>query len=79
MVQFPFFLHDSLAFDGSVLAIFPKYEVGHEELKELCNLLNQVNWKELGFICDGRFLFSQRALEQSFLPEEFKKYIKKEA
>lgn len=75
----PFFLHDSLAFDGSILAIFPKYDIGQEELKELCSLLNQVNWKELGFICDGRFLFSQRALEQSFLPEQFKKYIKKEA
>ena len=75
----PFFLHDSLAFDGSILAIFPKYDIEDEELKELCNLLNQVNWKELGFICDGRFLFSQRSLEQSFLPKEFKKHIKNEA
>ena len=30
-----------------------------------------VNWEELGFVCDGRFLFSQRTLETCYLPAVF--------
>jgi len=37
-------------------------------------MLNDVDWRELGFMCDGRFLFSQRALEQCLLPEVFREY-----
>ncbi|MFQ3598009.1 MAG: class I SAM-dependent methyltransferase, partial [Chloroherpetonaceae bacterium] len=65
----PFFLHPCTDYDGSVLAIFPKQQDAN--LNTLCAMLNEVNWQELGFMCDGRFLFSQRALEQCFLPNAF--------
>ncbi len=68
----PFFLHPCNDYDGSVLAIFPKQQAA--DLNTLCTMLNDVDWRELGFMCDGRFLFSQRALEQCLLPEVFRKY-----
>ncbi len=37
-------------------------------------MLNDVDWSELGFVCDGRFLFSQRSLEQALLPEAFAEF-----
>lgn len=69
----PFFLHDCKDYDGSVLAVFPKNQT--LPLKQLCEQLNAVNWAELGFMCDGRYLFSQRSLEQSLLPEAFAAFI----
>ena len=69
----PFFLHPSIHYDGSVLALFP-----HDPLADvaaLCEALNAVDWEELGFVCDGRFLFSQRALEQSLLPDTFAAFV----
>lgn len=57
----PFFLHKAKAFDGSVLALFPKDE--RVDLVRLRDWLNDVDWQRLGFVCDGRFLFSQRSLE----------------
>ncbi|WP_393970982.1 class I SAM-dependent methyltransferase [Oxyplasma meridianum] len=68
----PFFLHPSNYYDGSVLAIFPKNQ--ELDLKTLCDKLNKVNWFELGFVCDGRFIFSQRSLENCMLPEDFAIY-----
>lgn len=67
----PFFLHPCKAYDGSILAIFPKFKVDSKGLKELCEKLNNVNWQELGFICDGRHLFSQRSLESCVLDSSF--------
>lgn len=71
-VHNPFFSHPCKNFDGSVLAIFPKYEV---DLLELCDALNHVDWNLLGFCCDGRFIFSQRSLENAPLPADFAKFI----
>ncbi|RDU59106.1 class I SAM-dependent methyltransferase [Helicobacter sp. MIT 14-3879] len=68
----PFFLHSCKAYDGSVLAIFPKFEVDSKTLEELCERLNNIDWEELGFVCDGRFLFSQRSLENCMLDSSFK-------
>ncbi len=69
----PFFVNDCLDYDGSILAIFPKDQT--LDVYEICDDLNKVNWFELGFVCDGRFIFSQRSLENSILPDTFKKYI----
>jgi adenine-specific DNA-methyltransferase len=44
--------------------------------KEIAADLNNVNWDELGFLCDGRYLFSQKSLENCVLPDTFNKYIK---
>ncbi len=67
----PFFLHSCNVYDGSVLAVFPKFEVDSIMLKMLCEKLNNVDWEELGFVCDGRFLFSQRSLENAMLDSNF--------
>jgi adenine-specific DNA-methyltransferase len=75
--QNPFFLHECNNYDGSILAIFLKFKINNkEELIKICEELNQVNWLELGFICNTRYLFTQRSLEQTKLPNAFKKYIK---
>lgn len=71
----PFFLHDCKNYDGSILAIFPKNTKADEKL--LCEKLNSVNWHELGFVCDGRYIFSQRSLENSLLPDTFREDILK--
>ena len=65
----PFFFHNCKAYDGSVLAIFPKFKATQKICKEIAKDLNNVDWEELGFICDGRFLFSQKALENCLLPD----------
>ncbi|MFA6313018.1 MAG: class I SAM-dependent methyltransferase [Sterolibacterium sp.] len=68
----PFFLNACKNYDGAVLALFPKR--ASADLGQLAELLNDVDWAELGFVCDGRFLFAQRSLEQALLPEAFAAY-----
>ena len=68
----PFFISDRKNYDGSVLAICPKNE--NVDIQELCDMLNAVDWKELGFVCGGRYLFSQKSLENSKLPDIFSVY-----
>ena len=65
----PFFLNDCRNYDGAILALFPHRR--EADLARLVDMLNDVDWAELGFVCDGRFLFAQRSLEQALLPEEF--------
>jgi len=65
----PFFLHPCNNFDGAVLALFPLDPAA--DLAALCDRLNAVDWAELGFVCDGRYLFTQRSLQQALLPESF--------
>ena len=71
----PFFIHECKAYDGSVLAIFLKNNNINTQvnIQETCDKLNKIDWEELGFICDGRFLFSQKSLENCLLPEDFHK------
>jgi hypothetical protein len=46
----------------------PKWRI----LARAAELLNDaVDWQELGFVCDGRFLFSQRSLQTCMLPDVF--------
>ncbi len=65
----PFFIHQCPNYDGSILALFPYNQ--NLDLQNLCDKLNAINWQELGFVCDGRFLFSQRSLENALLPKDF--------
>jgi adenine-specific DNA-methyltransferase len=65
----PFYLHDCRNWDGAVLALFPHKR--EADVHHLAAQLNEVDWAELGFVCDGRFLFAQRSLEQTLLPEGF--------
>ncbi len=69
----PFFTHACKNYDGAVLAVFPKNQNVDEKL--LANQLNAVNWYELGFVCDGRYIFSQKSLENTLLPANFEQHI----
>ncbi|MFT4173622.1 MAG: class I SAM-dependent methyltransferase [Rhodocyclaceae bacterium] len=69
----PFFTHPCNDYDGSILAIFPvdpRIDPAHAAAA-----LNGVPWDELGFVCDGRYLFSQRALQHCLLPEGFEQAL----
>lgn len=69
----PFFVHDCVNYDGAVMAIFP-----HDpavDVHELAAALNRVDWADLGFVCDGRFLFTQRSLEQTPLPRALRAFL----
>jgi adenine-specific DNA-methyltransferase len=65
----PFFLHECNNYDGAILAIFPHNQT--IDLRAAADELNAVNWSELGFVCDGRFIFSQKSLENTLLPDRF--------
>lgn len=64
----PFFTHECRDYDGSVLAVFIKGQESEEEVKDK---LNAVNWDELGFKVGGRYMFTQRSLEEILLPKGF--------
>ncbi|WP_126445666.1 class I SAM-dependent methyltransferase [Sulfuricystis multivorans] len=68
----PFFVHDCPNYDGSVLALFPRLP-GLDVALAADMLNDQVDWAELGFVCDGRFLFTQRTLQNCLLPPVFDK------
>jgi adenine-specific DNA-methyltransferase len=71
----PFFLHACLNYDGAVLALFPKRrDLLPGQVRRLVALLNAVDWAELGFVCDGRFIFSQRSLQHALLPAAFAEF-----
>lgn len=72
----PFFQHDCRAYDGSVLAVFPKWDATKKQCEELADLLNQVDWTELGFLYDGRYIFRQKSLENTVLPDTFSSFLK---
>lgn len=66
----PFFAHDCKNYDGSILALFPRHQ--NMDIPQTIRLLNTaVDWQELGFKCDGRFLFTQRSLQTCMLPGIF--------
>ena len=76
----PFFLHDCNSFDGAVLALFTRNRrMPRRELIECTLMLNkEVDWQELGFVCDGRFLFTQRSLQTCLLPDRFARFLPSE-
>ena len=69
----PFFINNCKNYDGSIMAIFPKKKINN--LEKFKNMLNNVNWEELGFIVDGRFIFNQKSLENTLLPIDFKIFL----
>lgn len=59
----PFFVSDNPAFDGSILALFPKIRLYN--LRKVVQQLNAINWELLGFVCNRRFIFSQKSLQNA--------------
>ncbi len=70
----PFFQHACTNYDGAVLALFPKV-AGMDTAAATALLNDAVDWHELGFVCDGRFLFTQRTLQNCLLPQAFEKFL----
>ena len=62
----PFFYHSCKNYDGSMLALFPKKKIN---LNNAIDILNKIDWKELGLKRGGRFCFTQRTLENIVLPD----------
>ncbi len=73
----PFFCHASPHFDGAVLALFPQR--ADIDIEAFCAALNQVAWDDLGFMCDGRYIFTQRSLTYAPLPAEFAPFLPESA
>ena len=49
------------------------------DLIECTMMLNkEVDWQQLGFVCDGRFIFTQRSLQTCLLPDKFARYLPKD-
>lgn len=69
----PFFIHKCRDYDGAVLAVFPRR--ADLDITAFRAALNAVNWADLGFVCDGRFLFTQRSLENAPLPASFEGFL----
>ena len=63
--QKPFFTNDCKYYDGSVLAIFPKVDI---DINKSIEILNNIDWDELGFKVGGRLCFTQKSLENTYLP-----------
>ncbi|MCX8087470.1 MAG: class I SAM-dependent methyltransferase [Rhodocyclaceae bacterium] len=70
----PFFLHPCPNYDGAILALFPKAPMNLERATHMLN--DRVDWEELGFVCDGRFLFTQRTLQNCLLPPAFESLLR---
>lgn len=64
----PFFTHECSEYDGSVMALFPHDKSA--DVGELAERLNAVDWRDLGFVCGGRYMFTQRSLSAAPLPFE---------
>ena len=75
-IKNPFFLSSVKAYDGSILAIFPKFKCNKKLLEQFKKDLNSVDWNDLGFMVGNRYIFNQKALENVCLPSKFSKYKK---
>ncbi len=71
----PFFIHECKNYDGSVLAVFPKVRFRKMEL--VASILNEIDWHRLGFVIDGRLVFTQRSLENAPIPMATSRALKK--
>lgn len=69
----PFFTHACDDYDGAVMAVFPRR--ADVDIEAFRDALNAVDWADLGFVCDGRFLFTQRSLENAPLPAGFARFL----
>lgn len=69
----PFFYHKTKAYDGSILALFPKFK--YKKIEAIADILNMLDWREMGFLCGARYIFRQRSLENSLIPRDVAKKL----
>ena len=74
-IKNPFFMNGCKKYDGAVLAIFPKR--GDLDLEKATQILNSFDWNEYGFMVGGRYVFSQKALENLPITQNFVNNIRK--
>jgi type II DNA modification enzyme (methyltransferase) len=70
----PFFLSSCYRWDGSILALFPKINLN---LGKAVEILNSINWNELGFATGGRFIFSQKSLQEALIDQNIYQFFLK--
>ncbi len=64
----PFFLNNCEMWDGSVLALFPKRDI---DLKQATDILNGLDWNNIGFMAGGRYIFSQKSLKEALVDVKY--------
>jgi len=64
----PFFTHSCKNYDGSLLALFPKVKMN---IAKAVECLNEIDWEDLGFKVGGRYVFSQKSLENIRIPKYY--------
>lgn len=69
----PFFTHTCNKFDGSILALFLRDQ--NLNAKHCAKVLNSIDWGDLGFKVGGRYCFSQKALQNTKIPNKIAKKI----
>ena len=67
-VENPFFTHECENYDGSVLALYPKFDF--KDINKVVDALNSVKWGELQFKIGGRYIFTQRSLSNCPINKE---------
>lgn len=73
----PFFHHECKNYDGSVMALF--FKDNNIDVQKCVDIMNRINWDELGFKVGGRYSFNQRALQNIKLPTKIVQKMLKEA
>ena len=63
----PFFINDCLNYDGSVLALIVKDD--NIDIEKFKDILNGIDWDDLGFMQGGRYIFTQKTLENLKIPK----------
>ncbi len=58
----PFFVSETEAYDGSVMALFPTSGI---DVGKAADILNKVDWESLGFVSGGRLIFTQKSLQNA--------------
>lgn len=64
----PFFLNDCEMWDGSILALFPKKNI---DLTYAVDILNGLDWGNMGFMTGGRYIFSQKSLKEALVDVKY--------
>ncbi|WP_139452290.1 class I SAM-dependent methyltransferase [Campylobacter armoricus] len=62
----PFFINKCDKWDGSILALFPKFSL---DLNEITKKLNSIKWNEMGFVTGGRYVFGQKSLKEALIDD----------
>jgi adenine-specific DNA-methyltransferase len=63
----PFFINECRNYDGSILALIPKNDEIESNIDNYLIKLNKIDWNSLGFKVGGRYMFTQKTLENIIL------------